>query len=158
MSRSPCSVLRSPRGGFFAIFAEVTACGAPAGYYPAAGVRYQDGDLTVVSTYAWLWASIAGLSIVDEASCTRFTATSVGGGPTDDIYRGRSLSVRCLQAFALAILGRTEHGTRRTLSIHDYFSVACSVFRSPCSLFRSRRDRQPVAPGCEGLHPPRATT
>ncbi len=102
------------RGGFFVIFAEVTACGVPAGYYPAAGYRDRDtGVMTVYDsngymTLFWLSGSVSN-NVWLYAGGVRLVYAH---------NRAYGFSVRCLQAFALAIFGRTEHGERNTLSIH----------------------------------------
>ena len=143
------------RGGFFAIFAEVTACGVPAGYYPATGYRYRTGEQYGTGTYGHYWSSSGAVVTETGVFMLRFYSTAVA--PSIEDTRGYGFTIRCLQAFTLAIFGRTEHGERylssgllfrhpersRRISGEDEMfrlhfaplNMTESVFRFPCSLF-----------------------
>ncbi len=85
-------------GGFFAIFAEVTAYGAPAGYYPAAGYR-EGGALAALGSRGLMASSVASgeLHYIFDASNTIVSPSESGG------RRHVARSVRCLQEITLAI-------------------------------------------------------
>ncbi len=120
------------RGGFFLIFAEATACGAPAGYYPVDGFRDRiTGGLGEMGTGGNPWSSTGGPV---DAYYFDFLATWVR--PSYLASRAYGLPVRCLQAFTLAIFGRTEHGTRNTENAFCQ-RVFNLVSRVPFSVFRS---------------------
>ncbi len=105
------------RGRFFVIFAEVTARGVPAGYYPAAGLRYYDGRaMTNVSAngYLWLsgWIAYTGGSILGRNLA--FASGLVEQSTYGPCWPGSAYSVRCLQAF-------TSHST----DMKNYLKIAC---------------------------------
>ncbi len=145
--RSPCSDLL------------VTAFRVPAGYYLAGGYRRYSvvGALLNVGTWGYHWSSSSSVSTAGEAYDWYFAATGQQAHYVDHA-RVEGMSVRCLQAFAFAIFGRTEptlaagaevacglcparrrktskarqHGTRDTKNR----GVAESVLRVPFSVFR----------------------
>ncbi len=78
----------------------MTACFAPAGYYPAGGFRQLDGLLGAVGSSSVVWASAASLDRPNEAWALVVSASQVA--PRDnaaDWSRVYPMSVRCLQAF-----------------------------------------------------------
>ncbi len=100
--------------GFLPIFVPAAACSAPAGYYPATGYRLRSsGAMTSISAYGLAWTGSASMEIPNEAWAFRIEATAVWARETyADWNRADGFTVRCLQAFMLAIFG--GNGTRRT--------------------------------------------